>query len=97
MTREEYYSWLHLSQVILLPYDSFEYGSRTSGIFTECIVSGKIPLVTNNTWMSHECLKYNLTELIIDWHNPKYVFDNIKKIPQSNIISRQVLEFTHLI
>ena len=90
LTREEYYSWLHLSQVILLPYDSFEYGSRTSGIFTECIVSGKIPLVTNNTWMSHECLKYNLTELIIDWHNPKYVFDNIKKITQSNIIKNKI-------
>ncbi|KFF41922.1 MAG: glycosyltransferase family 1 protein [Candidatus Atelocyanobacterium thalassa] len=90
LTRKEYYCWLHLSQVILLPYNSFEYESRTSGIFTECIVSGKIPLVTNNTWMSHECTKYNLTELIIDWHNPEYVFDSIKKIAESNTIQNKI-------
>ncbi len=90
LTRKEYHYWFHLSQVILLPYNPFEYESRTSGIFTECITSGKIPLVTKNTWMSHECTKYNLNELIIDWHNPEYVFDCIKKITQSNIIQIKI-------
>ncbi|MBD2436132.1 glycosyltransferase family 1 protein [Nostoc sp. FACHB-110] len=68
LTELEYLNWLKESDIILLPYDAVAYQERTSGIFTECIMAGKIPLVTAGTWMATELAKYDLTELIIeDW------------------------------
>ncbi|MEL4896163.1 glycosyltransferase family 1 protein [Crocosphaera sp. Alani8] len=84
LNREEYYSWLGVSQVILLPYNYPAYEGRTSGIFTESIMAGKIPLVTEKTWMAAELLKHNLVELIINWENYQDVFDIIKKVIQSD-------------
>ncbi|XLQ11426.1 MAG: glycosyltransferase family 1 protein [cyanobacterium endosymbiont of Epithemia adnata isolate EadnSB Bon19] len=80
LTRKEYNYWLSVSDVILLPYDCQSYGERTSGIFTESIIAGKIPLVTDKTWMAYELLKYDLGELIINWEIPEEVFISILRI-----------------
>ena len=90
LTREEYYHWLGTSQIILLPYNYPAYEGRTSGIFTESIMAGKTPLVTENTWMASELLKHNLAELIINWENEKQVFDMIKKVINTKIIQDKV-------
>ncbi|HAC64616.1 MAG TPA: hypothetical protein DCF68_14050 [Cyanothece sp. UBA12306] len=90
LTREEYNYWLSISDTILLPYDFQAYGERTSGIFTECIIAGKIPLVTEKTWMAHELLKYNLGELIINWEEPKQVFLSIINIVQNINIKNKI-------
>ncbi len=67
----EYAKWLFKTDIILLPYDAYFYREETSGIFIEAIVAGKFPLVSDNTWMSFELRKYELQELIVDWHKPE--------------------------
>ena len=71
--REEYDRMFFTSNLILLPYDQEIYNESTSGIFTESIVAGAIPLVTKDTWMAYELYKYNLTELILDWNNDNLI------------------------
>jgi hypothetical protein len=80
LTRLDYEKWLSKSDIILLPYDAKAYQEKTSGIFTEAIIAGTIPLVTKKSWMANELLKYNLHELIIDWNKPENIFENIEKI-----------------
>ena len=77
LARTEYLKWLVACDVCLMPYNSFDYRERTSGIFTECVIAGKIPLVTNNTWMASELSKHNLEDLVIDWGNPSIVMEKI--------------------
>lgn len=71
--REEYDRMFFASNLILLPYDQEIYNESTSGIFTESIAAGAIPLVTKDTWMAYELEKYNLTELIIDWNDDNII------------------------
>ncbi|MEM8779807.1 MAG: glycosyltransferase family 1 protein [Cyanobacteria bacterium P01_G01_bin.49] len=86
LTREEYHHWLRVSTIILLPYNPTAYQARTSGIFTESIMASKIPLVTHGTWMAYELFNYNLAELVIDWQEPKKVFELIEKVVKSDKI-----------
>ena len=86
LTRIEYLKWLATCDICLLPYNSIDYKERTSGIFVECVIAGKIPLVTDNTWMAKELCKYQLEELIIDWKQPGMVIDKILKIAQNSEI-----------
>lgn len=90
LSREEYYHWLGISQIILLPYNYPAYEGRTSGIFTESIMAGKTPLVTEKTWMASELLKHNLPELVIDWEDTKQVFDIIEKVIKSDTIQDKI-------
>ena len=90
LTREEYNYWLSVSDVILLPYDCQSYGERTSGIFTESIIAGKIPLVTDKTWMAYELLKHDLGELIINWEIPEEVFISILRIIKYSNIKNKI-------
>jgi hypothetical protein len=80
LDRGEYAHWLSKSDLILLPYDSEAYSERTSGIFTESIIAGNIPVVTPHTWMAQELSKYNLEKLIIDWENNQVIFEQLKAI-----------------
>ncbi len=95
LNREQYYHWFGLSQIILLPYSFPAYEGRTSGIFTECIMAGKIPLVTKDTWMAYELNKHNLPELIIDWQDPAQVFDTIVKVVKSDTIQAKIKKMQH--
>ena len=90
LTREEYLEWLCLSDIILLPYHADAYKERTSGIFTECIIAGKIPLVTPNTWMAQELKNYQLEDLIIDWDNAQKVCDRIIALMTNSSIHTQI-------
>ncbi|GBF81573.1 glycosyltransferase family 1 protein [Aphanothece sacrum] len=90
LSRDKYHSWFCLTNIILLPYDAEAYGERTSGIFTESIIAGKISLVTPNTWMAYELLKYNLSELVIDWQEGQKVFDIVIKVSKSPIIKDKI-------
>jgi hypothetical protein len=91
LTREEYSEWLCLSDIILLPYHADAYKERTSGIFTECIIAGKMPLVTPHTWMAQELKNYQLDDLIIDWENAQAVCDRIISLMANPSIRTQIL------
>jgi hypothetical protein len=80
LSREDYNYWLSLCNIVLLPYDSEAYRERTSGIFTECIIAGKMPLVTPHTWMARELAQYHLQDLVIDWESGEQVIDKILEL-----------------
>ncbi len=92
LTRQEYSNYLGLSDIILLPYDVEAYKERTSGIFTECIIAGKIPLVTPNTWMAQELINYQLEDLIITWQNPQKVCDRIIDVVVNSVIKTKIIK-----
>ncbi|OIO59843.1 MAG: hypothetical protein COZ46_00300 [Verrucomicrobia bacterium CG_4_10_14_3_um_filter_43_23] len=52
------------TDIMLFPYRGIHYQKCTSGIFSECLSMGKIPVVSNSTWMEKELLKLNLNDLI---------------------------------
>ena len=64
---EEYEHQLLVSSCILLPYDKDLYSESTSGVFTECVVAGALPLVSRGTWMAYELEKRDLNALCINW------------------------------
>ncbi len=70
LSRQDYERWLVTSDVILLPYDRNAYQERTSGIFVEAVIAGKLPIVTSNTWMAQELAQYGLQQLAVDWEQP---------------------------
>lgn len=82
LPRNDYEYWLTKTDIMLIPYDAIAYEERTSGVFTEAIIAGNIPLTTENTWMAKELLKFGLDELIILWDNPKEVWEKINYIVQ---------------
>jgi len=78
LPRSEYLAWMRRADVILLPYNPAVFRARTSGIFVEAVVAGKLPVVTAGTWMAHELLKYDLPELILDWTSPTVLCDLLR-------------------
>jgi hypothetical protein len=72
LTEGEYYASLNESDVVLLPYDPIKYKMRTSGAFVEAILSGKVPLVKQGSWLAYELKRFGLDELIIDWNHPQF-------------------------
>lgn len=73
LDREEYEEWFGRAKVILLPYDPFVYRTATSGIFVEAVVSGKMPVVKDGSWLAYELKRFGLCELIIEWDTPAVV------------------------
>lgn len=67
---EEYTTVMARADFIVLPYSPKTYIHRTSGVFTETIVAGKIPFVKAGSWLAYELLKYDLGDLIVDWDDP---------------------------
>jgi hypothetical protein len=91
LTRQEYLQKLIEMDVLLLPYEVKFYRERTSGIFVEAICSGKIPLVTQETWMASELIKYNLVELILDWTEVN-IIESILSLSRNTSIQQKVFQ-----
>ncbi|MDY7016453.1 MAG: glycosyltransferase family 1 protein, partial [Cyanobacteriota bacterium] len=92
LSREEYVKWMNTCNFVLIPYNSEAYRERTSGIFTECIIAGKIPLVTPDTWMARELSKYELQALVLNWENPIAVFQAIADLPKNTEIASKLAQ-----
>lgn len=90
LNRFEYVQWLTKANFILLPYDAQAYKERTSGIFTESIIAGKIMLVTPNSWMAQELSKYGLEMLVIDWDNLDNIFKSFQEILDNQEIQEKI-------
>lgn len=88
LTEEEYYAALYRSDIILLPYDPDKYKRRTSGVFVEAIIAGKIPLVKEGSWLAYELKQYDLHELIIDWENPRLFSHIFTLIEDQNMLKK---------
>jgi len=85
LSPSEYSKWLLTSDIILLPYDQERYSEPSSGIFVECIIAGKMPLVTENTWMAYELEKHNLKELAISWDKPNFIPWALKRLKDEHL------------
>ncbi|MDR3623866.1 MAG: hypothetical protein P4L16_01860 [Chlamydiales bacterium] len=79
LSRKEYMKWMNKTDLVLLPYDPEIYHFATSGIFVEAIVAGKIPVVTDGTWMAYELKRFQLQDFIVDWHR-KDLFEHFQEI-----------------
>ena len=95
LTRQQYLEQLSKIDILLLPYNSNIYKERTSGVFVEGVCAGKIPFVTQGTWMATELIKYNLSELIIDWEQND-VITSIYKLAKDSDIQRKVTQMQNV-
>lgn len=89
LPRSEYDANFYACDLILLPYDTGIYNESTSGIFTECIVAGAIPLVTKGTWMAYELSQFDLNELVIDWDRTE-IFENFIRISRDPFVNEKI-------
>lgn len=89
LSREDYVKYLINSDLILLPYVDSCYQKTTSGIFTETIMAGKIPVVYPNTWMAYELCKFDLKELIINWEK-ETLPEKLLEIYQDSTIKEKI-------
>lgn len=93
LTRSEYLQFMYSSDIILLPYNTSSaidsYRERTSGIFVETIMASKVPLVSQNSWMSHELYKYELEELCIDWDSLN-ILEKIIQLSKSELVRKKI-------
>ncbi|BAQ63492.1 hypothetical protein [Geminocystis sp. NIES-3709] len=80
LPRKDYGYWLAKTDIMLIPYNSIAYQERTSGVFTESVIAGNIPVTTVNTWMAEELLKFGLDQLILNWDNSEQVWEKINNI-----------------
>jgi hypothetical protein len=90
LSRQDYEYWLTKTDIMLIPYDSIAYEERTSGVFTEAVIAGNIPLTTENTWMAKELLKFGLDELIINWDKPLEVWEKINDIVDCEEVKKKL-------
>jgi hypothetical protein len=90
LSRADYLHWLNRSDILILPYEAEAYRERTSGIFTEGIIAGKLPLVTPHTWMARELADYGLTDLVIDWGQPTRVIEKILEITANPALKSKI-------
>jgi glycosyltransferase involved in cell wall biosynthesis len=58
LSSDQYYALLESADVVLLPYWRSIYEARTSGIFAEAVAAGKPVIVSEDTWMSDQLLKF---------------------------------------
>ncbi|WP_415910911.1 hypothetical protein [Oleiharenicola sp. Vm1] len=80
LTEEQYAAEMARADFILLPYAPAVYRRRTSGIFVEAVVAGKIPIVSAGTWAASELERHGLLELAwVDW-NPLTTFTRLLAI-----------------
>lgn len=67
LSRSDYVKAMTDATVVLLPYDGEAYAERSSGIFVEAIVAGKIVLTSQGSWMSQELERHGLSQFVWDW------------------------------
>ncbi len=65
----EYEQLLAMADVVLLPYWSSIYDSRTSGVLVEAIASSKPIITTEDTWLAREATGLG-TGLLVESRNP---------------------------
>lgn len=70
LTQEDYCKTMSSVHALLLPYQKERYAYSSSGIFIEGVVAGKMPFVTDGTWLSYELERFGLDALAIEWRDP---------------------------
>jgi hypothetical protein len=91
---KEYLKLLKKSNFILLPYTHKKYSTSLSGIFTDCIVMNKIPVVHKDTFVGKLLRKNKLKILLYDFNDYKNFdlkMDLINK--RRSLVQKKVIKF----
>jgi glycosyltransferase involved in cell wall biosynthesis len=81
MPRTIYEQILVDSDIVLLPYQRSVYWARTSYPFAEAMAAAKPVIVTSNTWMSDQVMRYG-SGLVIE-ATPRAVLGGIENMVRS--------------
>ncbi len=94
LSYKNYLRLLKKSNFILLPYTHKMYRTSLSGIFTDCILMNKIPIVHKDMLLGKLLKKYKLQILLYNFHDYKNFYSRIKLI-SSRIkeINRKIIKF----
>jgi glycosyltransferase involved in cell wall biosynthesis len=80
---EDYAELIAKADVILVPYWSDVYASRTSGVLLEALVSSKIIITTSGSWMEHEALHFRAGAEFVPSRNPDALAHALRRIAQN--------------
>ena len=82
---DHYGKLLSSVDLMLLPYNPQNYWDGTSGIFTESMCAGCLPVVTQGTWMADQLARLDLDALVMHtdvWRSDK-IIDQLLSIAQN--------------
>lgn len=80
LSENQYIKLLKSSDIVIMPYLSSVYKSRTSGIFVEAVSEGKIIICTKNTWLSNQCKKFGIPAIVVNPNKPEEIVKALKFI-----------------
>jgi glycosyltransferase involved in cell wall biosynthesis len=72
---QEYAALFACTTVLLLPYRLKTYGVRTSGIFCEALASGRVVVISEQSWMHETAVQSDAAHLAV----PEDDLDNLKR------------------
>jgi hypothetical protein len=90
LDEKEYADQMARADVVLLPYDPAVYRRRTSGIFVEAVVAGKLPVVSAGTWAGSELVRYGLPELAWSEWEPATVYSRLRSMLADDALRRRL-------
>lgn len=71
-----YAATINESDVIVIPYSSSVYSARTSGIFLEAALAGKVLICTDDTWMADNARAFGIG-IIIQSNSANAILDGL--------------------
>lgn len=80
LSQDCYYTLLDRSNIVVLPYRGKGFKSATSNILVETVVLGKVPVVSDNTWLSYELSKHGLGDLAFRSGDSKSLIETVIKV-----------------
>jgi hypothetical protein len=86
---KDYHLRFNECDVVLLPYDAHSYRGARSGIFTEAVATGKIPVVSDGTTMARELREFKLGDLVLDFAN-SFSWTVINELRENTVIRERV-------
>jgi hypothetical protein len=94
LSYKDYLRLLKKSNFVLLPYTHRKYQTSLSGIFTDCILMNKIPIVHKDMLVARILKKNNLKILLYNFYDYKNFSLRIKLINERiNEINKKIIKF----
>jgi glycosyltransferase involved in cell wall biosynthesis len=78
LARPRYFELLASLHVVVLPYDPRLFGQRTSGVFSEAVAYGCVPVVPAGTWMAEMLAKGHGAGVVFHDRAPERVAEAVR-------------------
>ena len=94
LSYKSYLRLLSKSNFVLFPYTHRMYRSSISGIFTDCILMNKIPIVHKDMLLGKLLKKNKLKILLYNFYDYKNFYSRIKSINKKiTVVKRRIVKF----